>query len=141
MKRACFVALLLLATGCHNATEETECSHFIEKVNGSLIEINKHTHITGLDGPKMVAEMNTLADLYDKLARDIGAMSISTSELAARTEDYRRMAQSAATAARHLATAVKNKDVKAIDASDKEFKDVVSRESQLIASIDRVCKR
>lgn len=135
------LAVLVAVAGCHNATEETECAHFIEKVNASLVDINQHTHITGMDGPKMVSEMNTLADLYDKLARDIAAMPISTSELSTRAEAYRRMAQSAASAARHLASAVQNKDPQAVQVADKEFKDVVARESKLIASIDTVCKR
>ncbi len=134
-------ALALLAAGCHNATQEAECGRFIDLVNASLVEINQHTEIKGLDAKHMVTEMNTLADLYDKLAKDIGKLPITTSALAPKAEEYRRMAQSASSAARHLAVAVKDKNPKAVDAADKEFKAVVSRETGLIAGIDTACKR
>lgn len=133
--------LALAAAGCHNATQEAECGRFIDKVNSALVEINKHTRIKGLDGKQMVTEMNTLAKLYDQLAVDIGKTNITTSVLGAKAEEYRRMSQSAASAARHLATAVQDKDPKAVEAADKEFKQVVSRETALIADIDKVCKR
>lgn len=135
------VTALISLPSCHNATKETECARFVELVNGSLVEINRHTRIQGLDGPRMVTEMTKLASLYDELAAAIGRLPLSTTALSTQAEDYRRMAQSAASAARHLATAVSEADPKALSVADHEFKAVVEREAKLIEAIDAECKR
>ncbi len=134
------IALALGGSGCARRKRILECNRFIEKVNGSLGEINKYTN-TPVDDPKLAGNMRTLSKLFEQLAKDIDAMQITAPELAPETKRYRDMCEHSATAARHLADAVSKDDVKEAKAADKEFKSVVKDESDLIRKINAVCSR
>src|SRR5690242_1832072 len=92
--------LAVSASGCGKMKKTSECNAFIDKVNTSLKEIEKHTSSRGTDQKSAAADMKKLADLYDKLGADVGALSVTTPELKKHAGDYQAMAKKAASTAR-----------------------------------------
>ena len=134
------VSFALVMPGCARRKRIQECNQFIDKVNSSLKEINRYTN-TRVDDPKLAENMQTLAKLFEQLAKDIDAMQISAPKLAPNTGRYREMCQESATAARHLSDAVQKDNVEEAKTADKEFKAAVKSEDELIQQINSVCSR
>jgi hypothetical protein len=131
----------LALSGCNRARKAEECSRFIDKVNGALRQIEHNTQTEAQDDSAAVAEMRRLADQYDTLANDVGALKISSRELRAQALEYRRMANSAASAARHVATAVESKDIQEATDAQNAFDQIVKQEDQLVARINDFCQK
>jgi hypothetical protein len=142
--RACLIVLILvsavLSAGCGKMQKTKECNEFIDKVNTSLKEIEKHTNQKTADQKSTVAEMKKLADLYDRLATDLGALTIGTPALKKHSAEYQTMAKKAAAAARQHADALETNDVEKSQTAQKEFDGIVKQEDQLVNNINNFCQ-
>jgi hypothetical protein len=135
------VALCLASSGCNRARKVQECSAFIDRVNGALRKIERNTQIEAQDDSAAVAEMRRLADQYDILAHDVGTLKISSRVLRVHAIEYRRMANSAASAARQVAEAVESKNIQEATEAQNAFDQIVKQEDQLVARINDFCQK
>jgi hypothetical protein len=92
-------------------------------------------------GPEQTAlEARALADRYDKLATDLGALPVESEELAAEVESYRKLALSAATSLRAAASALERKDWETARKKRVEFDEAARGEAPLVARINGLCR-
>jgi hypothetical protein len=129
-----------LALGCGKMKKSSECNSFIEKVNTSLKEIEKHTNSKGTDQKAAAQDMKQLAGLYEKLATDVAALGITTPDLKKHSGDYQAMAKKAADTARQVAEAVETNNLDKAQSAQKEFDDIVKKEDQLVNNINNFCQ-
>ena len=134
------LASAAICGGCSKMKKTTECNAFIEKVNTSLKEIEKHTNSKGTDQKTAASDMKKLGDLYDKLATDVGALGVSTPELKKHSAEYQAMAKKAADTARQVAEAVETNNLDKAQAAQKEFDSIVKHEDQLVNNINSFCQ-
>ena len=141
-RRLAYVTLLALApiVGCQRGKKIDECNGFIDKVNTSLKQIEAQTGSDVQDDKAAATEMRQLADQYDKLASQVGALEITTEKLKAQVGEYQKMANAAATAARQVATAIETKDLEKAKAAQKEFDKIVKQEDALVSGINGFCQ-
>jgi hypothetical protein len=132
--------LAVLAVGCGKMKKTTECNAFIEKVNTSLKEIEKHTNTKGTDQKAAAQDMKKLAGLYDKLASDVAALGVTTPDLKKHSDDYQAMAKKAAETARQVAEAVETNNLEKAQTAQKEFDTIVKQEDQLVNNINTFCQ-
>ena len=114
---------------------------FIDKVNASLKQIEKHTQAEAKDDTAAVAEMRRLADQYDTLAGDVRALRITNRDLKKHALEYQKMASKAAAAARQVARAVEAKDVQQATEAQNAFDEIVKSEDKLVARINALCQK
>ena len=141
--RGSLLLLALLAApavGCGKMKKTTECNAFIEKVNTSLKEIEKHTNTKGTDQKAAAQDMKKLAGLYDKLASDVAALGVTTPDLKKHSDDYQAMAKKAAETARQVAEAVETNNLEKAQTAQKEFDTIVKQEDQLVNNINTFCQ-
>lgn len=143
-KRSVLVALsvsaALLLTGCGKFKKTKECNAFIDKVNASIKEIEQHSASKGGDDAQVISEMKKLGDLYDQLAKDVGALEVSTPELKTHATNYQQMCTKAASTARQVATAIETKNPEQADSAQKEFDKIVKQEDDLVNQINTFCQ-
>jgi ABC-type transporter Mla subunit MlaD len=133
-------AIALATTGCGKIKKTSECNTFIDKVNASLKEIEKHTTKKSDDEAQTIAGMQKLGELYTALAKDVGDLEITTKDLEKHVGEYQQMAERAASTARDVATAVQAKDGDKIDKAQKEFDRIVKQEDELVNKINSFCQ-
>ena len=137
------LAALTLVTavllGCGKMKKTSECNTFIDKVNTSLQEIQKHTN-SGSDKAQNIAAMKKVGDLYDKLGSEVSALDISTDELKKFATEYQAMCTKAAGAAKNVASALETDDVGKAEAASKEFDAVEKQEDALVDNINKFCQ-
>jgi hypothetical protein len=139
--RLVLAVLLALATaGCGRIKKASECNTFIDKVNASLKEIEKHTAIKGKDDAETIAEMKKLGELYEALAKDVGGMELSVPELGKLGGEYKQMAERASQATRTLAGAIEAKDQEKAQQAQKDFDQIVKQEDELVSKINSFCQ-
>jgi methyl-accepting chemotaxis protein len=132
--------IALSVSGCGKIKKTSECNTFIDKVNASLKEIEKHTSTKAENEAQTISGMKRLGDLYEQLAKDVGAIEIATPELKKHVGDYQAMAQRASTTSRDVASAVEAKDGDRIDKAQKEFDQIVKQEDELVNKINSYCQ-
>jgi methyl-accepting chemotaxis protein len=134
-------ALIALATtGCGKIKKTSECNTFIDKVNTSLKEIEKHTSAKSENEAQTIAGMKKLGELYEQLANEVGAIEVSTADFKRHVTDYQQMAERAAATSRDVATAVEAKDGEKIDKAQKDFDQIVKNEDELVNKINSFCQ-
>jgi uncharacterized protein YoxC len=134
------VALSFTATGCGKFKKTKECNAFIDKVNTSIKEIEQHSASKGTDDTQVVAEMKKLGELYDQLAKDVGALDITTPDLKKHATAYQEMCTKAANTARQVASAIETKNADQADSAQKEFDTIVKQEDDLVNQINTFCQ-
>ena len=134
------VSAALMLTGCGKFKKTKECNAFIEKVNTSIKEIEQNSASKGGDDAQVISAMKKLGDLYDQLAKDVGALDVSTPELKAHATNYREMCTKAASTARQVATAIETKNPEQADTAQKEFDRIVKQEDDLVNQINTFCQ-
>ncbi len=143
MRRSLLVLVLcaaFAATGCAKMKKTKECNAFIGKVNTALKEIEKHTNTTGQDDAKAIAEMRKLGELYEALAKDVGALELTTDDLKSHATEYQTMANKAASTARQVAQAIETKNAQQADQAKEEFDKIVKQEDELVGKINTLCQ-
>ena len=142
--RSISAAVLLLACslllGCGKIKKTKECNAFIDKVNTAIKEIEKHSASKGGDDAQVISDMKKLADLYDQLSKDVGALELSTPELKKHATDYQGMCTKAASTARQVASAIETKNAEQADTAQKEFDKIVKQEDDLVNQINTFCQ-
>lgn len=133
-------AICLATAGCGKIKKTSECNAFIDKVNTSLKEIEKHTTSKGEDDAQTIAEMKKLGELYEQLSKDVGALEITTADLKKHATDYQQMAQKAAATARDVAAAIETKDGDKAEKAQKDFDQIVKQEDELVNKINSFCQ-
>ena len=134
------VACFSLTTGCGKFKKTKECNAFIDKVNTAIKEIEQHSASKSGDDAQVIAEMKKLGELYDQLAKDVGALDITTGDLKKHAGDYQAMCTSAANTARQVASAIETKNKTQADAAQKEFDKIVKQEDDLVNQINTFCQ-
>jgi hypothetical protein len=137
------IALVLVAlatAGCGKIKKTSECNTFIDKVNASLKEIEKHTSTKAENDAQTISGMKTLGQLYEQLGKDVGAIEITTAEFKKHVTDYQQMAARAASTSRDVAAAVEAKDGEKIDKAQKDFDQIVKDEDELVNKINSFCQ-
>ena len=132
--------IALSLAGCGKIKKTSECNTFIDKVNTSLKEIEKHTSTKAENEAQTISGMKRLGELYDQLAKDVGGIEITTPDLKKQVDDYQAMAQKAASTSREVASAVEAKDGDKIDKAQKEFDQIVKQEDELVNKINSYCQ-
>jgi len=127
------VAGLLLA--CGMAKKANECSALIDRVNSAQQETSsiQFTMDTSSD------DIKKMADVFDKLSKDLAAMEISTNELKGFRDEYKTMAEKAAAATRKLAEAVDKTDATKLEEAQKELDAATDPEDKLVDKINEFC--
>lgn len=134
------VSAALLLPGCGKLKKTKECNAFIEKVNTAIKEIEQNSASKGGDDAQVISAMKKLGDLYDALAKDVGALDLSTPELKAHATNYKEMCTKAASTARQVATAIETKNPEQADTAQKEFDKIVKQEDDLVNQINTFCQ-
>jgi hypothetical protein len=125
--------------GCGKLREE--CRAVVSTANAFIAESEKNKTKGAAQGPEATArEARALAERYDKLATDLGALTIESEALAGEVAAYRKLALSAATSLRAAATALENKDWETARKKRVEFDEAARGESPLVSRINAVCK-
>jgi methyl-accepting chemotaxis protein len=132
--------IALATTGCGKIKKTSECNTFIDKVNASLKEIEKHTTKKSDNEAQTIAGMQKLAELYTELAKEVGGLEITTADLKKQVSEYQTMAERAAATSRDVAAAVQAKDGDKIDKAQKEFDQIVKQEDELVNKINSFCQ-
>jgi hypothetical protein len=134
------LALLSTTIGCGKFRKTKECNAFIDKVNGSVKEIERLSAAKGEDDAQIAGNMRKIGELWDTLAKDVGAIDITTPDLKKNATEYQGMCTRAATTARAVATALENKNADQGVAAQKEFDKVVKEEDELVNKINTYCQ-
>lgn len=133
-------AIALATTGCGKIKKTSECNTFIDKVNASLKEIEKHTTKKSDDEAQTIAGMQKLGELYSSLAKEVGSLEITNPEFKKHVGEYQQMAEHAAATSRDVAAAVEAKDGEKIDKAQKDFDQIVKQEDELVNKINSFCQ-
>lgn len=137
-------ALLLLAlapslAACGKLRDE--CRAVVSTANAFIADSEKGKSKATADGPEATArDARSLADRYDKLATDLGALPVESEELALEVAAYRKLALSAASSLRAAATALESKDWETARKKRVEFDEAARGEAPLVARINAVCR-
>ncbi len=137
---AALIAITFATAGCGKIKKTSECNTFIDKVNASLKEIEKHTTKKSDNEKQTIEGMKKLGELYEALAKDVGSIEITTADLKKQVTEYQHMAERAATTSRDVAAAVEAKDGAKIDKAQKEFDQIVKQEDELVNKINSYCQ-
>ena len=137
---AALAVLAGAAAGCGKIKKTSECNAFIDKVNTSLKEIEKHTGTKAENEAQTIAGMKKLGELYEQLAKDVGGIEITTADFKKHVTEYQQMAERAASTSRDVASAVEAKDGEKIDKAQKEFDQIVKSEDELVNKINSFCQ-
>ena len=131
---ACAAALL---AGCGEL--KRECRAVVGAANAFIAESGKTK--PSAQGPEATArEARALADRYDKLATELGALAVKSDDLAGEVEAYRKLAVSAASSLRAAASALEQKDWETARKKRVEFDEAARGEAPLVARINAVCR-
>jgi hypothetical protein len=118
-----------------------ECRAVVSTANAFIADSEKGKTKGPAQGAEATArEARALAERYDKLATDLGALPVESEELAGEVAAYRKLALSAATSLRAAATALENKDWETARKKRVEFDEASRGEAPLVARINAVCK-
>jgi hypothetical protein len=127
--------------GCASIKKQKECVAFVEKVNTSVSDIEKHSKgANGGDAKAASDSMKKVAELYDKLGTDIGALGIETPDLKAKATEYQGMCTKAAKAARDVAEALDKTDAAKAETAQKDLEAVSKQEDTLVSSVNTFCQ-
>ena len=127
------VAIIGLATataaGCNDRI--SQCNSLISVINE---EQGKHKDLNGDNAD----ELRKLGDALDTTSKRIGDVQVKDEKLKAFREDYKKMCEDLATAARDAATA--GDDPKKREAAIKVMQGIGPREDKLVNDINSYCQ-
>jgi hypothetical protein len=123
--------------GCGKLREE--CRAVVTTAN-AFIAVSPPVPGPSKSPEQTAREARELADRYDKLATDLGALPVESEELAAEVESYRKLALSAAASLRAAASALERKDWETARKKRVEFDEAARGEAPLVARINGVCR-
>lgn len=130
------VAAGLVCAGCGQKTEE--CNLVIGRINASIEGANQEKLAT--DDPKAIAAgIRKLADSSERVANDLDATKLATAELVPHVTDYQKMARDRARLTRDWAAAVEKVEIDKLEGFEKQMKDLVKRESDIVARLNQAC--
>jgi hypothetical protein len=129
-----------LAAGCR-AGQRAECDLLVDTANQRLEAISKHDPSQASDAEQAARTLDELARRYDELGQSVGALTLSTPELAKRARAYQKVAASAAASTRVLAGAVRQHDLVAQRAAEEDLARVIKEQQALVAEVNALCGR
>jgi hypothetical protein len=131
------VALLLALAGCGRL--ERECRAVSATANAFILESERLRARPGSTPEATVqAELMTAAR-YDKLAADLLALDVGSSELSPEVKSYRELAEHSAASLRAVAAAFGKGDFEAARAKRIELERAARGEAPLVEKINRIC--
>ena len=134
----CKTALLVLACGLALAacqTKITECNKLADIVNSGVAQIGKIENRVSQDPAELAKDADEVADLADKTATEISALTIETAELQPRAQTYEEVAKDMAAVSREFATLMKQADE--VQGTRLEAAEAKFTESQ--SALEKVC--
>jgi hypothetical protein len=136
---AAAVLLSLSLTGCSGIKKARECQELVTSINKGVVALEAVGKNKGGSDAAVVANLRKMADGYDKLAADTGAIVISTADLAAQANQYTGLAKGSAQAARDFANAIEAKDAAKAKAAEKTFDKLADEEGKLVDGMNKTC--
>ncbi len=127
------LACTLGVTACQ--TKITECNKLADIVNSGVAQIGRIENRISEDPAMLAKDADEVADLAEKTATDIAALTIETAELQPRAKTYEDVAKDMATVSREIATLMKRADeIKNTQLEPAESKFVESQ-----SALEKVC--
>ena len=127
-----------LVTGCKTA-QRAECDLLVDTANRQLDVVAEYDPSAAPDPEQAARTLHELARAYDGLGRSVGALTLSTPDLAKHARSYQRLASSAAATTRVLAGAVQQRDAPAQRAAEEDFARLVKEQQTLVAEVNAFC--
>jgi len=115
-----------------------ECNRLVEVINAAVDSLMKGSS-AGSDS-SAAEELNALAGQMDAVAVDAAKVELTVPELKKFADDYRKMAETVAAAARETAAAVDAKDAAKVSSAQERMEKAVKEEDPLVDDINRFCQ-
>lgn len=132
---------MLLACGCAKFQTARECGVFVAAMNEWKAAGAKRPPAAASRSPaEASAEARSLAERYERLARKIDDLRLTSSDLVPRAGRYQKLSREAAAALRDVAFAVETGKAEAARRRRIEFDDLALGEAALVAEINAVCR-
>lgn len=132
-------ALLLVhaALGCGRLDEE--CRAVTARANTFLAETAKQSPKQGATREETREQALAMAERYDLLARDLGAIRVDSAKLKPEVESYRALALRSSASLRSVAAALAARDFEAARKKRVELDEAGRGEGPLVGRINAIC--
>jgi len=133
--RVAFV--LAVATACGRQTRE--CRAVTARANTFIAESEKLRPAGGASKEQTREQALAMAHRYERLAADLAALGVESSDLAPEVESYRALALRSASALRSVAEVLATKDFDSARALRVDLDHAARGEAPLVARINAIC--
>lgn len=133
--RVAFV--LVVATACGRQTRE--CRAVTARANTFIADSEKLRPAEGASKEQTREQALATAHRYERLAADLAALGVESSDLAPEVERYRALALRSAAALRSVAVALASKNFDAARALRVDLDQAARGEAPLVARINAIC--
>ncbi|HEX5098148.1 MAG TPA: hypothetical protein VFV94_01550 [Polyangiaceae bacterium] len=135
--RLAALVALLLVVGCGRL--DRECRAVSETANAFIADSERQRPRAGASRAETVKAELATATRYDRLAADLAALKVESSELEPEVRSYRELAEHSAAALRAVADALGRGDFEAARSKRVELDAAAKGEGPLVARINGIC--
>jgi hypothetical protein len=136
--RCASLALLLFGAGACGRLER-DCRSFSTRANAFIAVGAGHRPTPGASPADTAREALATAARYDRLAADLAAIDVQSSELRPEVEQYRALAERSASSLRDVAKALGDNDFDTARRKRVELDRAAQGEGPLVAKINAIC--
>jgi len=129
--------VLVVAIGCGRQTRE--CRAVTARANAFIAESEKSRPAEGASKEQTREQALAMAHRYERLAADLAALGVESSDLAPEVESYRALALRSASALRSVAVALASKDFDTARTLRVDLERAARGEAPLVARINAIC--
>jgi hypothetical protein len=129
--------MVLAALGCGRLDDE--CRAITARANAFLAETAKHSPREGATREQTREQALAMAERYDLLARDLGAIRVDSEKLRPEVESYRALAFRSSASLRAVAVALAAGDFEAARKKRVELDEAGRGEGPLVGRINAIC--
>jgi hypothetical protein len=133
------VPLLLLCAGTACGRLDRECRAFSTRANSFIADGAGHRPKPDASPADTAREALATASRYDRLAADLAALDVQSSELRPEVDAYRALAERSATSLRDVAKALGDNDFDTARRKRVELDTAAKGEGPLVAKINAIC--
>jgi len=139
LSRAALLVVALAALGCGKLRRE--CDAVVKTANAFIDESARHRPAPGASPEQAAREALETAARYDKLASDLAAVRVESSELRPEVEKYADLAVRSAASLRAAAHSLETKHFEQARQKRVELDAAAKSEGPLVARINAVCAK
>jgi len=129
--------VVVTATACGRQTRE--CRAVTARANTFIADSEKQKPAEGASKEQTREQALAMAHRYERLAADLAALHVESSDLAPEVESYRALALRSATALRSVAAALASKDFDTARKLRVDLDSAARGEAPLVARINAIC--